>query len=642
MATKCISVVQESMLDQAKRTYLRAKKAYYNDEPIMTDAEFDSLEDKIRKLHPTWKELKKTGTKIKNKKIEVPLEQFMPSLNKMYPEGVDKFFRRPSSKKVKTWILTDKLDGTSLQLVYANHEPVGLFTRGDGTLGGNISFFLPELIRLRRVPARIKTKERVVLRIEGLMKKRTFEKHWASKFDNIRNMVNGIFNRQDMHPALKHVDLVVLGVYGNTIAGGLHWAAEAGFTVVPYHAVRASWCSTDSLIKDLGTRREASDYEMDGRVLAPGDWIMEYKDAEKPKATIAFKFNNEAGAHRVEVLEEIWKKTRLNRWSCKVRIPPTKMDGVVVEHATAHNPEWMRERNIGKGAIIRVLRSGGVIPKIVDEQAIKPGKFQGPPGEWEMRGRFAYAVERDDVANVRALHHFMVTLGVELLAEKSLKKMYDAGYTEPAHYIDIAITGRTRDAAAAAHFLKSGFGQIDSRKKANELIKALAGKVNLKKLMVASNCFEGLGEKKLTQLEEHGVAMADMVKWSAEDWAKMEIHELHGFKDKTVSKLIDSVKKFRKWYVPIKGKLDIDGSLPNKKVKVVNMEGKLYTMNVSWTTYRSKEEEARVVAEGGNVIKFGAKTDVLLYRPGGKLSTKIEKAGSKAMTWEQFCKRYSL
>jgi hypothetical protein len=159
--------------------------------------------------------------------------------------------------------------------------------------------------------------------------------------------------------------------------------------------------------------------------------------------------------------------------------------------------------------------------------------------------------------------------------------------------------------------------------------------------MIASNCFESVGERRLTMLEEQGLSMNDLLRGKATDLFT-RIKGIKGFKDKTAQAIVDGKLAFSSWLRPVKDYLEYDGSLPKKKVKVVNAEGKLYTMNVSWTTYRSKEEEARVVAEGGNIIKFGAKTDVLLYRPGGKLSTKIEKAGSKAMTWEQFCKRYSL
>lgn len=629
----------EANLDAAKRKYVKARTAYYNSEPLLTDAEFDKLEDSIKRLDPQWKEFQKTGVKVADKKVEVPLEEYMPSLNKMYPEAVDKFYNRPSSKKVKNWIWMDKLDGTSLQLVYYRGEPTRLITRGDGTLGGDISFFISHLVKMKLIPSRIPVQERVVFRIEGLMDTYVFEKTWASKFENIRNMVNGLFNRKDMHPALKHVSLVVLGVYGKTLPEGLKKAETWGFDIVVHHEVTSLVSDKAHLTAALKNRRAYSGYEMDGLVVAPSDWVMNYDDAEKPKALIAFKFNDDEGATEVKVLEEIWTKTRLNRWSCKVRIPPTKMDGVTVQNATAHNPQWMKERGIGKGAIIKVLRSGGVIPKIVS--VVKAGKFQGPPGEYEERGRFFYGVETDKVSEVRALHHFLKTMGVELLAQKSVARMYDAGYTTAAQYVEIAVTGRKRDAAAAAHFHKAGFGPVESAKKVQQLVKAFSGPVSLKMLMVASGSFESIGEKKLASLEEQGVAMAAMLKWKVKDWTNMEISELEGFKDKTVASLMNGVYQFKTWFESIKDMIEVNGDLPAPKAKR-QIKGKLTGIKVAFTSYRDKEQEAQIVSLGGEVVAYSTKMDVLLYKTGAKFVAKIEKAGAKAMTWEQFTKKYGV
>src|SRR5271168_1300569 len=212
-----LNVEKVAKLVQMKASYLHAKRAYYNgDQSSLTDAEFDKLEDEIRDLDPAWSELKKTGVKVSNKKTETLLWRFMPSLSKMYDKEVPKFYASFKAP-IRSWIWMDKLDGTSLQLVYTKGEPSQLITRGDGTLGGDISFFIPHLVKLKLIPASISDKSTpIVLRLEGLMKKAVFEKKWSREakgddgFDNSRNMVNGLFNRKAVHPALKDVDLVVL------------------------------------------------------------------------------------------------------------------------------------------------------------------------------------------------------------------------------------------------------------------------------------------------------------------------------------------------------------------------------------------------------------------------------------------------
>ena len=65
-------------------------------------------------------------------------------------------------------------------------------------------------------------------------------------------------------------------------------------------------------------------------------------------------------------------------------------------------------------------------------------------------------------------------------------------------------------------------------------------------------------------------------------------------------------------------------------------------MRIAVTGYRSKEQQSIIEQHGGIVDSFNSKTTVLLYSPNGKRSSKIAKAGSKALTWEQFASRYQL
>jgi DNA ligase (NAD+) len=643
--TKSISIVQEANLDAAKRKYVKAKKAYYNSQPIMTDAEFDKMEDSIRRLDPSWKELKKTGVKTANKKTEVSHgSEPMPSLNKMYPEEVPKFFARPSSRKVKRWIIMDKLDGTSLKLIYENREPTKLITRGDGKNGGDISFFIPWLVRLGRIPEKIPSKDRVVFRIEALMQKKVFEKKWSKEFDNIRNQVNGIFNRRDQHPALNNVDMVVLGIYGMPMAKGIQTARAWGHQTVEYGAFPVGMESKhdDFLANKLVHRRLSSLYEMDGLVVAPADWVMEYKNADKPKETIAFKLNDEENADEVEVLEELWSKTRLNRWSCRVRIPPTEMDGVIVEYATAHNPAWMKEKGIGKGAVIKVLRSGGVIPKIVG--VVKAAKFQGPPGKYELKGRFFYAAAEDKATHVQQILFFMRTMGIELLAEKTIEKLYDFTYKEPYDYLLIMEGGDARIAGHWRRFTDAGIGENQAEKLLNEIRRVLSGKISLRKLMVASGCFEnGIGDRKLKLLEEAGISMASLMKYKdvEKDKAALarRILRVKGFSLKTAGSVVNGLIEFKLWFGRASYFLKVDGSLPEK----INPARQLLAgVKVAFTGYRSEEQEQVVIDNGGEVGSFSGKTTHLLYKDGGKASSKVEKAGSRATTWAAFAKQYKL
>jgi len=177
-----------NILDKMKADWKAANDAYHNGRRSkLSDAEFDKLEAAIRRKDPTWAELAKTGAKVKGgKKTKVELVEYMPSLEKFYPEGADKRGR------CATEIIMNKADGSSIQVVYKNGSPTQVATRGDGVTGQDISFLIPHL----KLPKSIPVKGTVVLRCEALMKTSVFDSWYSKKYDNPRNLVAGVLNRK--------------------------------------------------------------------------------------------------------------------------------------------------------------------------------------------------------------------------------------------------------------------------------------------------------------------------------------------------------------------------------------------------------------------------------------------------------------
>lgn len=621
-------------LAERQKLYVKAKHAYYEKKTlILTDGEFDKLEDILKDEVPDWDELHKTGVRTDDGRSEISLPQFLPSLEKAYPEQVPKFVKRFDRDRFTGM---EKLDGTSLFLRYVDGKPTLLATRGDGSKGRDISFLIPALVQMKRIPAEIGESEPFDVRIEAVMTRKMFSRNWSKKVnpkygaDNARQLVNGAFLRKKASTVLGDIDLIVLGVYGMTIAHGLELAHALGFrTVASFHNVPSS--KFETLLEE---RKATSPYEIDGLVFADPLLSLNYENADKPKWIFAFKINNDEDAYEVRILDIEYARTRLNRWSAVCLINPTQMDGVVVERVTAHNAGWMKENGIGPGAVIKVLRSGGVIPKIVG--VVKPAKFKEPLGKYEQRGRFLYALDIDTAQQIRALHFFMTTLGIELLAEKTLEKLYEVGFTDPRDYLALAGHIGNRSALylrAGQQFTKAGLGEKQAANIFEELKRVLDSKISLKKLMVASGCFDaGMGERKLSQLEDAGISMRALGNMNLVEMRETLLG-VRGFQDKTVKVVVDGVKTFREWYKPIKGTLQIDGALPVKKV---SKAGRLSGMKFTWTGYRSPDEQKTILAHGGEIVPFSAKTSILFYKEGGKASMKVEDAGERAMTWQEF------
>jgi DNA ligase (NAD+) len=610
---------------EQKARYKKARVAYEAGSPIMSDTQFDKLEDQIRKLDPKWVGLKKTGTTIKSKKAKTKLPRPMPSLNKVYPEQSNKWVGTRKSA-----FAMDKLDGSALLLFCDRGAPHTLITRGNGTVGGNISFLLPWL----NLPARIKDKGTIYLRCEAVMKDKVFDKYYASKYDNPRNLVAGILNRSmtgeptaEEKLALKRTDIIVLGIFDAKLATSLPKAKSLGFNTVFHYDLKNP--TPERLTAYLNARRKASPYAIDGIVIADMNFVMDYENADKPKDIVAFKVNADEDAVEAKVKRIIYQVTGHSRIIPKVEIEPTRIGGVTVKHATVHNAAWMLERKIGPGATIKIVRSGGVIPKIVG--VVKAGKIQLPDIAHELKAKHfvvkAATAETKDRVKVLNIHKFMTTIGIEFLGESTIT---DALPNFPTVVSYLEAWHRRKLVGA---LVTSGFGERTARKIDAEFSRVFQGKkVPLKKLMVASRCYPvGIGERKLSQLERDGVSMdrvTNMIARKKPGSLATEISEVHGFDEKTADAVVAGTIKFMPRLAAYRKFILIDGSIPTVK-KVVN--GKLSGQFVAWTGYRSEEEATAVLRAGGVVVSFGSTTTILLYKDGGKESSKIDKARAKGI-----------
>lgn len=601
----------DTMLAGDKRLYKKAVKAYYNSDAIMSDAHFDKLEAKIRRADPNWKALAKTGVAV-NKKTEVALEHFMPSLNKFYPDKIDAWVLKQDVRM----LVMNKLDGCSIQLIYNDGLPVKLITRGDGMRGGDISFLIPFL----NIPKRIRYAGRIVLRCEAVLPTSTFKKKYADECENARAAVNGWLNRKTPSPGLADVHVVVLGVYDYKMANGLMLAESFGFKVVK-HSVVTDFAKIRPL---LPTRRKSSLYEMDGLVLCGANQPLVYLNADKPKWIAAYKENEDIATATKAVVEEIiWQTSGHNRLIPKIKIKPVRLGGVTVTYVTCHNAKWMVDRGIGPGAIIRVIRSGDVIPKIVG--VVKKGKLQMPDVACEFVGVHLVATENSKEAEVRAIHKFFTTLGIEFIAQKTIATLYDAGFTSEYQYMKAWSTGK---ASTALHY--AGLGLAMSDKIEAEFNRVFGKGVLLRDLMVASNCFDpGLGDRKLKAIEKV-YSLAEIIK-TTEDIRTNLLLGIHGFSHKTVALVNKGMVPFKKWLREALKYITV-----SKHVVTKVKAGKLSGVAVTFTGYRDAAQENYITDNGGEIVPFGSCTKILFYKGGGKTSSKIEKALAKGIAVTTF------
>ena len=183
-----------TMLDEAS-------KAYYNEEPLMTDNEFDIIKEYMEKKYPKNKVLEQIGAPVQEKnKVKLPYN--MPSMDKIKPDT--NALSKWKAKYAGPYILSAKLDGISGLYSTENNEQK-LYTRGNGTVGQDISHLIPYL--------KLPTTPDITIRGEIIMKKSVFLEKYKDIFSNSRNLVAGLVNQKKIEPErFKDVDFVAYEV----------------------------------------------------------------------------------------------------------------------------------------------------------------------------------------------------------------------------------------------------------------------------------------------------------------------------------------------------------------------------------------------------------------------------------------------
>ena len=619
-------------LNNLKKLYLMLKKAYYNHEELVSDAEFDNLEDYLKEhVSADWKGFG-TGVAIKNKKQEMKLPIALPSLNKQYPEAVQGWLDASSASDI---VLMEKLDGASLETVWQDKLPKDCYTRGDGVLGKQMSYLLPHM---KGLPKRINTATEVIIRHEGIFNKSAYAKY-ASEFKHARGAANGILNKGTAHPALKDLSVVVLQVLKPNVklSKGLGWAKAHGFTVVPYTVVKKKDLTPEKLSALLKKRKAASKYNCDGLVLAEDIIPPVARSATKPEWMVAFKENvSIEDAPRAKIIGVVYKVSSHGWIIPKFRIEPTKVGVATVEYCSAKNSRWMLKNGVGIGAIVRLVMAGDIIPMIVavEKKSNKisvPDKKEFGAYSWN-EGKTEYVLDNpkeNSAFRVAHITRFFVTLGIDFMKSKTVERLFNVGLDNVSKMIKA-----TPKQIAQAEGIREGRAQDLY----NAIHKVIDNAIPYPTLMDASGVFpRGIGTRRIEMITNEGHDLEALMRKPTNEVATL-VSMVPGFNTKTAGMFAEGLAKFVKWQ-KITG---LKGAKP-KKEKVIK-GGKLSGIQVYQTGYRNEEQE-QIIKDNGGTIKWSSSTDVLLYSPAGKASGKIGKAKAKGiavMTWQEFQRKYKL
>jgi len=600
----------------------KADKAYHLDgNSILTDNQYDLLKDRLKTLAPKNAYFKKVGFKPPDK-LKVKLPYYLGSQDKIKYEDVKELnawyakYMNPTE-----YVISEKLDGISCLIVVDNKGKYKIYTRGDGYYGTDISHIKDYI---KSIPKKLP--KNIAVRGELLLSKENWEKIKHTGV-NPRNVVAGIINRKTIDKnILELVDFVVYELLSEKIDSyiGLEYMKSVGFKIVHNNFIKKIM-NNDELLDMLKLFKNESLYEIDGIVITHNKYHP-LKDGKNPDYSFAFKSNMLLDEAEVIVKDVEWNVSKHKYLKPIVKFNPVAINGVMIKQATGFNADFIVKHTIGVGSIIKIQRSGDVIPHIT--AILKPADNNKPlmptiPYIWN-KTKIDILIEGDEKnreQDIKTFTFFMKSLQIKGVSEGIITKLYDNSYDTIHKIINI-----TKDELLTIDGFKD--------KSADNLLKALSEIKNKKciEIMVASNIIgRGLGGRKLELiLEKYPFICGDKtkgLKLTIDD-----IKSIEGMGDITSAQFIDNLKRFYDFYEELGMKLTEQKTKIKEKIENGKINKKFENKHFVFTGFRNKDYEKYIVDNNGVVDGTVKKTtNYLVIKDNTKITGKMNEAIEKGI-----------
>ena len=387
----------------------KASHDYYEtDKPSMTDHEYDILREKLYELDPANSFFNDVGSLPEAGRVTLP--HAMPSLRKIKPDTLS------GVKLSGPFVITDKLDGISALWTCGPNRKAGLYLRGNGLIGQDVSHIKVQGLKQGITSFSIRG-ELIVPRSEGVA----------------RNWVNGVLHQDKPSKAdcnrIHFVAYQVIEPSGLTRSQQMTWLKNQGFETPGHCTVKE--LKAEEMTALFKSTRENSPYECDGIVVGTDTIPLITTDA-LPKDAFAYKVavDDQRAETTVRAIE--WASSRLGEWIPRIRFDPVKIGVATIEFCTGVHAQYIKEHMLGPGARIIIRRSGDVIPTL-DRVLVPASAWQEPPqGRWKWDGIHAIDTTEEKTSDTLALEmaHSLIKLGVEGLSATSTKKLVEGGFKD--------------------------------------------------------------------------------------------------------------------------------------------------------------------------------------------------------------------
>ncbi len=368
-------------IEELEKLISKYQKSYYDGEGEISDAEFDKLWDELKSLDPNNPILHKVGADSGN---FAKVQHVMPMGSQEKAANPEEFLAWANKHQYDQYLVEYKLDGASLELQYENGYLVRAVTRGDGSIGDDIT---ANARKMGGVNAAIYKDGQLVpftggVRGEVIMTHQVHKDYFSDKA-NCRNAANGLMKRKDGQGSefLKLITYDALSTDGKSYFTNeeekIRWLMDCGFNVVKLVICK----SPDRVIAyraKVMEERKNIEYDIDGLVIKERKINLEDARRARPDHQIAFKFSLEEA---VSTLRQVEWSINGGTYTPVAIFDEVELNGTRVQRASLANPDKMRQLGVRIGSHVVVVKRGEIIPKIesvVEEKDIATSEIPFP------------------------------------------------------------------------------------------------------------------------------------------------------------------------------------------------------------------------------------------------------------------------
>ena len=377
-----------------------ATEYYTSDNPSVSDSEYDRLYRELVELETAYPDqvladspTHRVGGKVldgfEKYSHQYPLYSLQDAFSREELEAFDARVRKEVAHP--TYICELKIDGLSISLTYEKGILVVGATRGDGSIGENIT---ENLKRVKDIPLTLPEELDITVRGECYMPRASFDQvnqarqeNGEPEFANPRNAAAGTLRQLDTAVVAKRNLATFLYQEASPSTRDsqekvLKHLEQLGFVVNPKRILAENIDEIWNFIQEVGQERENLPYDIDGVVIKVNDLAGQEElgfTVKAPKWAVAYKFPAEE--KEAKLLSVDWTVGRTGVVTPTANLTPVQLAGTTVSRATLHNVDYIAEKDIHKDDTVIVYKAGDIIPavlRVVESKRVSEEKLDIP------------------------------------------------------------------------------------------------------------------------------------------------------------------------------------------------------------------------------------------------------------------------